>query len=55
MQIAALLDARGITPAADFLAVVDKEKREGFLFPDTYFFEQGLVSGPSDWTARRTV
>ena len=43
-QIAAVLDAKGITPAADFLAEVDKEKREGFLFPDTYFFEQGLSS-----------
>ena len=32
----------GATPSADFLAIVDKEKREGFLFPDTYFFEQGL-------------
>jgi len=42
-QMAALLDARGITPAADFMAKVDQEKREGFLFPDTYFFEQGLL------------
>jgi UPF0755 protein len=41
-QMAALLDARGVVPSADFLAIVDKEKREGFLFPDTYFFEQGL-------------
>ncbi len=41
-QMAALLDARGVTPAAEFLALVEKEKREGFLFPDTYFFEQGL-------------
>src|SRR5579863_2245070 len=39
-QMAALLESRGITPANDFIAEVDKEKREGFLFPDTYFFEQ---------------
>ena len=43
-QMAAVLDAGGITPSADFLATVDKEKREGFLFPDTYFFEQGLTA-----------
>ena len=41
-QMAALLEARGVTLSADFLALADKEKREGFLFPDTYFFEQGL-------------
>jgi len=41
-QMASLLETRGICPAAEFLAIVDKEKREGYLFPDTYFFEQGL-------------
>ncbi len=51
-QMAALLDAKGITPAADFLALVDKEKREGFLFPDTYFLEQGLL--PEQVIARLT-
>jgi UPF0755 protein len=43
-QMAALLETKGITPAAEFLAAVDKNKREGFLFPDTYFFEQGLAA-----------
>jgi UPF0755 protein len=43
-QMAALLDSRGVTPAAEFLTTVNKEKREGFLFPDTYFFEQGLTA-----------
>jgi UPF0755 protein len=41
-QMATLLENRGITNAAGFIAAVDKEKREGFLFPDTYLFEQGL-------------
>jgi UPF0755 protein len=41
-QMASQLEARGVCPGADFLAAVDKEKREGYLFPDTYFFEQGL-------------
>jgi UPF0755 protein len=41
-QMAALLETRGVTPATDFLTIVYKEKREGFLFPDTYFFEQAL-------------
>ena len=41
-QMASLLETRGVCPAADFLAVVEREKREGFLFPDTYFFEQEL-------------
>jgi UPF0755 protein len=42
-QMAALLDAQGVTPAREFLAWVDKEKSEGTLFPDTYFFDQGLA------------
>jgi len=41
-QMAYQLETKGVCPAADFLTLVDKEKREGFLFPDTYFFEQGL-------------
>ena len=41
-QMAALLESRGVLPAQDFLDLVAKEKREGYLFPDTYFFEQGL-------------
>jgi len=44
-QMAELLENRGVTPAADFLAIVEKEKREGFLFPDTYFLGQGLDAG----------
>jgi len=42
-QMAALLDSKDVTSGADFLAAVGKNKREGFLFPDTYFFEQGLA------------
>jgi UPF0755 protein len=41
-QMAALLDARGVTPAADFLAITEKGKMQGFLFPDTYLFEQAV-------------
>lgn len=51
-QMAALLDSRGVTNSAEFLANVDKNKYEGFLFPDTYFFEQGL--SPEVVTARLT-
>jgi UPF0755 protein len=40
-QMASQLEARGICPAVEFLAVVNKQKREGYLFPDTYFFEEG--------------
>lgn len=40
-QMAELLEARGITPATAFMEIVIKEKREGYLFPDTYFFNQG--------------
>jgi UPF0755 protein len=40
-QMAELLEKRGVTSGAGFLAVVEKDKREGFLFPDTYFFDQG--------------
>ncbi len=41
-QIATLLEAKGISPANEFLAHTELEKREGFLFPDTYFFQQLL-------------
>ncbi len=41
-QMADLLEARGVTSAAAFMEIVNKEKREGYLFPDTYFFNQGL-------------
>lgn len=50
--MAALLETRGVTSAADFLAVVEKKKSEGFLFPDTYFFEQGL---PADLVVERLL
>jgi len=43
-QMAALLEARGVTSAAEFMTIVNKDKREGYLFPDTYFFEQGLAA-----------
>ncbi|OGR91028.1 MAG: hypothetical protein A2992_00345 [Elusimicrobia bacterium RIFCSPLOWO2_01_FULL_59_12] len=41
-QMAELLEARGIASVAGFMDIVKKEKREGYLFPDTYFFNQGL-------------
>jgi len=41
-QMAALLDAKAVTPSASFLAIVGQKKLEGFLFPDTYFFERGM-------------
>jgi UPF0755 protein len=40
-QMADLLEEKGITSRADFLQAVAKDQREGFLFPDTYYFEQG--------------
>src|SRR4029077_4947718 len=42
-QMAALLDTKGVTNSTEFLTIVTKNKNEGFLFPDTYFFEQGLA------------
>lgn len=39
-QMAALLESKGICPAVEFQALVNKDKREGMLFPDTYYFEQ---------------
>jgi len=50
-QMAALLESRGVTSAADFLAQVDKEKREGYLFPDTYFFRTGVAGGAGNQSA----
>jgi UPF0755 protein len=41
-QMAAVLEAKGITSSAEFLQIVNKEHREGTLFPDTYFFQQRL-------------
>lgn len=51
-QMAALLETHGVTSAADFMVVVDKNKSEGYLFPDTYIFEQGL---PADRVAARLI
>ncbi len=51
-QMAELLENRGVTSADEFLAVVYKEKREGFLFPDTYFLDQGL---PAEQVVSRMV
>lgn len=41
-QMASLLETRGVVAAAEFLEEANRNKREGFLFPDTYFFELGL-------------
>ncbi len=41
-QMAQHLQIKGIASAAEFIAEVDRGKREGFLFPDTYFFELAL-------------
>lgn len=39
-QIASLMETQGvITDAQAFLAAVEKDKLEGYLFPETYFFE----------------
>jgi UPF0755 protein len=51
-QMAALLETHGVTSAAEFMAFVDKNKSEGYLFPDTYIFEQGL---PGDRVAMRLL
>lgn len=40
-QIAAHLEDNGVTEAEPFLKIVMEAKKEGFLFPDTYQFEQG--------------
>jgi UPF0755 protein len=42
-QMADLLVAKGIIASTtDFMTIVVRDKREGFLFPDTYAFNQGL-------------
>lgn len=39
-QIALQLDAQGVSHATEFLALVNEGKHEGYLYPDTYLFEQ---------------
>lgn len=39
-QMAAQLETQGICRAKEFLDLVRQGKHEGYLFPDTYFFEQ---------------
>ncbi len=39
-QMAALLESKGIVNATEFMKVVQQGQAEGYLFPDTYFFEQ---------------
>jgi UPF0755 protein len=41
-QIAAALETHGVVAAKDFQAAVKQSNSEGMLFPDTYFFEQGI-------------
>jgi UPF0755 protein len=41
-QMAAALEAKNVTLAKDFLEQVRKGDLEGYLFPDTYFFDQAL-------------
>ena len=41
-QMAARLEAEGVAAAAPFLAQVAQGHYEGFLFPDTYLFDQGV-------------
>jgi len=66
-QMAALLEARNVVPAKAFLDKVQKEKLEGYLFPDTYTFDQNTDPDiviktlrkrfhqelPADWSARQ--
>lgn len=40
-QVAERLEAAGVAKAAEFMAIVEKEKLEGYLFPTTYFFSPG--------------
>jgi len=51
-QMASLLETRGVCPVNPFMDVVTREKREGYLFPDTYFFEQGLSA---DFVVQRLI
>ncbi len=41
VQAAMLLVHKGIADKKKFLSIVQREKLEGFLFPETYFFEPG--------------
>jgi UPF0755 protein len=51
-QMAESLESHGVTPAAEFLAAVQKGNYEGFLFPDTYLSNQGL---PAEQVVTRMV
>jgi UPF0755 protein len=39
-EMGARLEASGICTAKDFVSAVEKENLEGYLFPDTYLFDQ---------------
>jgi len=41
-QMAAHLQSKNITDPEQFLQIVASEHHEGFLFPDTYFFQQSI-------------
>lgn len=41
-QIARLLSSKGLVDEKRFLAIVDKDKLEGYLFPETYFIEADM-------------
>jgi len=47
-NIAEILEDEGVTGRTEFLEVVESEKAEGFLFPDTYYF-------PKDYPAVKVV
>ena len=42
-QIADRLEALGVAPSAGFMAYVQRNNLEGYLFPETYLFDQGLT------------
>jgi len=68
-QMAQYLEEKGITSAKDFLAIVQREKLEGRLFPDTYLFDVELPASkvlekmrarfeqqkPIDWDSQARV
>jgi len=68
-QMAALLEANNVVKAAAFMERVERDKLEGYLFPDTYVFDQEIPVDtvinrmrqrfqqqlPSDWVARQKV